>query len=71
MDDMRVVLRDCTPRSLVMIDELGKGEPLTYLTHTLTSTPTSTLTSTLTPTSTLTLTSTLTSASTSTLTPLW
>ena len=25
MDDMRVVLRDCTPRSLVMIDELGKG----------------------------------------------
>jgi DNA mismatch repair ATPase MutS len=25
MDDLRVVLRDCTPRSLVMIDELGKG----------------------------------------------
>jgi DNA mismatch repair ATPase MutS len=25
MDDMRVVLRDCTSRSLVMIDELGKG----------------------------------------------
>jgi len=25
MDDLRVVLRDCTPRSLVMVDELGKG----------------------------------------------
>jgi hypothetical protein len=25
MDDMRVIMRDCTDRSLVMIDELGKG----------------------------------------------
>ena len=25
MDDLRVVLRDCTPRSLVMVDELGRG----------------------------------------------
>lgn len=25
MDDMRVIMRDCTSRSLVMMDELGKG----------------------------------------------
>jgi DNA mismatch repair protein MSH4 len=25
MDDVRVLLRDCTPRSLAMVDELGKG----------------------------------------------
>ncbi|CEL93038.1 unnamed protein product [Vitrella brassicaformis CCMP3155] len=25
MDDIRVMLRDCSPRSLVMVDELGKG----------------------------------------------
>jgi DNA mismatch repair ATPase MutS len=25
MDDIRVILRDCTDRSLIMIDELGKG----------------------------------------------
>lgn len=25
MDDVRVLLRDCTPRSLVLLDEIGKG----------------------------------------------
>lgn len=25
MDDVRVLLRDCTPNSLVLLDEIGKG----------------------------------------------
>lgn len=28
MDDVRVMVRDCTHKSLVMIDELGKGRAL-------------------------------------------
>jgi DNA mismatch repair ATPase MutS len=34
MDDVRVVLRDCTRRSLVMIDELGESYSVCTNVHT-------------------------------------
>jgi len=33
MDDLRVILRDCSHRSLIMVDELGRGKLLACIAH--------------------------------------